>query len=337
MRALMAGTALILLLAVAGDGARAQATADRKAEKKTEKKIEKKTETREAPDTGTKGWLGVSIQDVTPRLARERELKTKTGALVSDVAEESPAEKGGLQEEDVIVEFHGKAVEDASDLTDAVRSTPPGTAAGVTVYRGGEKKSLQVTVGKEKRTRSFSFNYHPAPVPHMRIPVPPMPRFHMFSDMFGLSLIDLNRQLGEYFGAPDGRGVLVMEVERKSAAEKGGFKAGDVIIRVGKDTVETTDDLGEAIEDVMEGEKVEFGILRKGAATTINVEAPELSDSHMKRNFRFDGESTGFNRGEFRRQMQILKENIRSAGRNLRLHMEQLREQLRRELRSVTS
>ena len=337
MRSILAGTALVLALAIAGGSAGAQA----KAGKKTGKKADIYLVTPEASADGRGGWLGVSIQDVTPRLARERELKIKSGALVSDVVEESPAEKGGLKEDDIIVEFHGKAVEDASDLTDAVRATAPGTTAQVTVYRDGEKKTLQVTVGKEKRTRSLSFNYHPAPVPHMRVPVPPMPRFHMFgmNDMFGLSLIDLNRQLGEYFGAPDGRGVLVMEVERKSAADKGGFKAGDVIIRVGKDTVETTNDLGEAIEDAREGEKVEFGVLRKGAVTTITVDASELSDSRMRRdlNFRFDRESMGFGRGEFRKQIQMLKENLRSAGQNLRLHMEQLHQQIRREIRSVAS
>jgi membrane-associated protease RseP (regulator of RpoE activity) len=337
MRTMITGTALMLVLALATGSAGAQA----KAEKKIEKKIEKHVVVSEAGDNGPGGWLGVSIQDVTPRLARERDLKTKSGALISDVIDESPAEKGGLKEDDIIVEFHGKTVEDASDLTDAVRATAPGTATQVTVYRDGEKKTLQITVGKEKKNRSYSFMYHGVPAPHMRIAVPPVPKFHMYSmnDMFGLSLIDLNRQLGEYFGAPGGRGVLVMEVERKSAAAKAGFKAGDVIVRVGKETVETTDDLSEAIEDVKEGEKAEFGVLRKGTATTITVEGGDLSDSHMGnfRNFRFDGASTGYNRGEFQKQMQILKENLRTAGENLRLHMEQLRDQLRRELRSVAS
>ena len=94
-----------------------------------------------------------------------------------------------------------------------------------------------------------------------------------------------------------------------------------------------------SIEDAKEGEKVEFGVLRKGAVTTIAVDASELSDSRMRHdlNFRFDRESMGFGRGEFRKQIQMLKENLRSAGQNLRLHMEQLRQQIRREIRSVAS
>jgi C-terminal processing protease CtpA/Prc len=329
MRIFVAGMALMLALAVAGENAQAQGKAE---QKRSAKKA--------SSDASGKGWLGVSIQDVTPRLARERNLKTKTGALVSDVMEESPAEKAGLKEDDVIVEFQGKAIEDAGELTDAVRATAPETAASVTLYRGEEKKTLTVTVGKN-RSRSYAYSYTIPPVPHIRVPAPRIPRIQMFmsDELFGLSLTDLKGQLGEYFGAPDGRGVLVQEVERKSAADNAGFKAGDVIVKVGTDQVETTRDIMEAVEEVKEGAKVEFGVIRKGSPATLTVEADELPHSRLERlHHELDDHGRSeFHRGEFQKQMEMLKRELKSAGQSLRLRMDHLRETLRRELRNVIS
>jgi len=298
---------------------------------------------------GSHGWLGVSIQDATPRLARERDFHVKSGALVNGVTRESPAEEAGIREDDVIVEFSGKSIDDADDLLDAVRGGAPGDHAAVTLYRGAEKKTLQVTLEKAPR-RSFSFHGSGSfTMPHLpRMPhIARMPRVRIFREegIEGLQLTDLNRQLGEYFGAPNGRGVLVEEVDRESAGEKGGFKAGDVIIRAGKEDVETTGDIDEALAAMKKGEKVEFGVLRKGAQVTLTVESgggQESGDRWFNFNGGFRGEfNNGFrddaqmHAGEnmVRKEMEKVKEELRSFGDRIRTEVRDLG----RKLRSVAS
>ncbi|HTY57331.1 MAG TPA: PDZ domain-containing protein, partial [Bacteroidota bacterium] len=218
-----------------------------------------------AGKTPGRGWLGVAIQDVTPRVAREKNLHVKSGALVNGVTDESPAEDAGIKEHDVIVAFNGKTIDESDDLLEAVRAAAPGEKADITVFRGEEKKVVHATLGKApKRDTGFAFRY-PGPMTRFR--------FFRSEGIEGLSLSDLNRQLGAYFGAPGGRGVLVEEVERESPGEQAGFKAGDVIIRAGSEDVETTEDIAEALEGHARGEKVEIGVLRKGEKVTLTAVA----------------------------------------------------------------
>ena len=304
---------------------------------------------RSAPEASGKsrgdrhGWLGVSVRDVTPRLARERNLSVTRGALIVDVSEESPAGKAGLKEGDVIVGFNSTAIVDAGDLTDAVRAAAPESQADVDVRRGEEKTSVKVTLGKAPR-HSFSFSMPPIPhIPPMHA-LPRIPRIHVFTshDVLGLSLNDLNKQLGEYFEAPNGKGVLVEEVERGSAGEKSGFKAGDVIVKIGAETIEDTRDVLDALDDARKGETVTIGILRKGSQKNLTVQADDITRS---RSFRMrsedldddDAGGLGIHREEFRSQMEHLKDQLRSLGRHIREHMKHLRQTLRRELHHVMS
>ena len=287
------------------------------------------------PEAGS-GWLGVSTQDLTPKLSRRFNLKVEAGAFVKDVMADSPAEKAGLQEEDVIVEFNGKRVDDADDLLQAVRKARPGTPANVVVMRNNERKTLQATIGSQPRDRhSFSF----AP-PH-----PPRVHLRMFRgpEFGGLSLLELNDQLGTYFEAPRGRGVLVEEVEKNSAADKAGFKAGDVIVKIGKETVENFDDLSDAMENYEEGDKADIDVIRKGARKTLTMEVDEHGHENWFRfqhrhwphgsNFRefdFDAES-------FRHNMDELKHELKSMGKEIRERMFELKEKIRKEIKEVTS
>ena len=268
------------------------------------------------------GWLGAAVQDMTPRLARSMNIKTEEGALINEVVGESPAEKAGLKEEDIVIEFAGKKIVDADDLVTAVRKSAPQTAASIVVMRKAEKKTIQVTLGQRPRSgndRAFS----------LRIPTPPRIRMFRNVEMYGLSLMELNRQLGEYFDAPNGHGVLVEEVERRSPAEKAGFKAGDVIVNVGKERIEEIRDIREALEDYKEGEKAEFEVVRKGGRLKLAIEAEEPSHDRMYR-FRSEFEPHNFEFPEFdsetfRNQMQKLKEELRSIGKNIRNGMMELK------------
>lgn len=161
-------------------------------------------------------WLGVRLQDMSARLAREMSQKTESGALVRSVTEDSPAEKAGLKEDDIIIEFNGKKVEDSDDLVNAVHDAKPDASADIVVVRDNERKTLKATLG-EMPEREEHVMVTP---PH--VPVPPrMKQFEIFRGAggYGLMLRTLNRQLAAYFGAPNNHGVLVEEV-RKGAPPK---------------------------------------------------------------------------------------------------------------------
>ncbi len=227
------------------------------------------------------GWLGVSIQDITSKLAKKKGLKSDEGAYVTNVVDDSPADSAGVKEGDVIVEFNDKTIDDADDLLHAVQKSKPGTKTSIVVMRNNEKKSLAISVGKSRRrNRSEGFSFGPPMLPHM----------FMFgaSRTWGLQLSELNEQLGEYFGAPNGRGLLVEQVEKRSAGAKAGFKAGDVITKVNKNSIEELRDLSDALEDVEAGDKVAVEVLRKGATTTLTVEVENNDDPPSSFNFHFE-------------------------------------------------
>ena len=264
------------------------------------------------------GWLGVGIQDVTPKFARDHELKIKEGAYINEVVEESPADSAGLKEEDVIVEFNGKKIEAAEDLTEAVAGTKPGTKVTVKINRNGDAKSLSVTVGKNRMRMPFAITAPRAP----RVIV------NMFGgDIEGMDLMDVNKQLGEYFEVPGGKGVLVKGVEKGENAAKAGIKAGDVITKIGDETINNIGDIHDAVSDLDEGDKVNVELIRKGKKTTVSLEISDDRDddeeyywqNHMPGNFNF----------HFQPQLEQMQKE-------LELQMEQLPRK-HKELRRVES
>jgi len=257
------------------------------------------------------GWLGVSIQDVTPRLARDKELKVKEGAYVNEVVEESPADSVGIEEGDVITEFNGKKIELAEDLTKEVRETKPGTKVNLNANRNGEKKTFAVNIGRNKMHRLFGMS-----MPHpMNIPHPKKIIFRNLGTIEGMELMELNKQLGEYFEAPNGRGVLVKEVEKESNAAKAGMKAGDVITKVGDETIKDIDDIHDALEDAEEGGKLNVELIRKGKKSTVLLEISEGDYGDIwKWNERGPEEDFEF---QFAPKMDLLQEGIEMKLRQL--------------------
>jgi predicted metalloprotease with PDZ domain len=241
---------------------------------------EKKAEKAKGP-----AWLGVMVADVTKSLATDENLKTETGALVRDVVRESPAEAAGVKEGDVIVAFAGKEIQDASDLTRAVQKNAPGAKASITVLRDGTKKELSVTLGTPKADERFAVGV-PLP-PKAPLPQKNVFRFFVGQGTLGLEVMTLNEQLGSYFGAPDGEGVLVTSVEKDSPADKAGFKAGDVIIRVGRKTIEEVEEIHRALRKVKVGDKVEVEVVRKGDRKTLSVTKEESPEPNSERFFRY--------------------------------------------------
>jgi predicted metalloprotease with PDZ domain len=238
-------------------------------------------------------WLGVRLNSIH-RSGDEKNTAEK-GAEVSGVIDDSPADKAGITKGDIIVDVDGGAVNDADDLVRLLKDKSPGAKAQVTVLRDGKKQSLAVTLGEAKKeARVISKS--------IRIPRAPMPPAAPFAwsprtPVYGFSLNTLSRQLGEYFGAPEGKGVLIESVKEESDAAKAGFKAGDVILRAGKKTITAVDDFRTVLAAYDAGESIPVEILRKGGKMTLNLTAKEAPEPHgmlgapgMGHIFRFRGD-----------------------------------------------
>ncbi|MFH0990823.1 MAG: PDZ domain-containing protein [bacterium] len=213
------------------------------------------------------GWLGVSIQDITKQLKKSMKLDSENGALVAEVEKKSPAAEAGIKEEDVIVEFNGEKIEDSNDLQEKVGKTAPGTKTNVVVLRDGQKKTLPVSVGKKPKSAAVVLQGGNFALPHFNI--------FTSSSISGMQLREIEEQLAEYFGVQGSKGVIVENVEKESAADKAGFKAGDVILQAGKKTVDEIRDVTRALGAFDPGEKVDVEVLRKGVKKVLTLEVEE--------------------------------------------------------------
>ncbi len=251
------------------------------------------------------GWLGVGIQDVTPKFARENDLKIKEGAYINEIVEDSPADSAGLKKGDVVVDFNGKKIEASEDLTNAVRETKPGTKASVKINRNGENKTITVNIGKNKMRMPFA-----VAAPHA-----PQVVVNMFGgDIEGMELMDLNKQLAEYLEVPNSKGVLVKEVEKEENAAVAGIKAGDVIIKVGDETIKDIGDIRDAIADLEEGDKVNVDLIRKGKKTTVSL---EISENEYGDNIFWRGESPEHFNFHFEPQMDMIHKELQQKMKEL--------------------
>jgi serine protease Do len=190
-----------------------------------------------------RGWLGVSIQDVTPALAKSFGLDHPHGALVADLDPDGPAAKSGVERADVIIEYNGTSIEESHQLPVMVADTAIGTHAEMKVLRNGHEKTLTVTVAEQPSERSVR-----AEKPHA-------------VRAWGLALADLTPSLARRFGIPpDLHGALVRGIEPGSPADDAGIQPGDVITEVDRQRVTSANTCQRALERA--GDKVLLRIQR---------------------------------------------------------------------------
>jgi serine protease Do len=185
----------------------------------------------------TRGWLGVSIQEVTPELAKSFGLKEKKGALVSQVFSGSPAEKAGIEQGDVIVEFDGKAIADSKDLPRIVASTPVGKTVTIKLSRDGKVLDRQVKVGEMEEKAEV------AKTPSTK-------------KSLGITVQDLSPEIAKRLGLEKETGVVVTGVEPGSPAADAGIQTGDVIREVNRKPVKGVQDFIQKIEKAKDQDNV---------------------------------------------------------------------------------
>ena len=255
---------------------------------------------------GEGGYLGVYLEEVTPERTKELGLKEERGAMVMKVVADSPAEKSGLKENDVIVSFNGRRVDSVRELQRLLNETPADRSVQIEVIRAGSRQAVATTLAKrsqqslrmlgpgfdEKFTKQNeesmkraeeSFKRSEEALKQSQGKWDALPRdfgdfafvnpgeFAFFGGTrLGISAESLTDQLAEFFGVKDSKGVLVAAVEENGAAAKAGIKAGDVIIAIDNEKVDGVRAYLKALSGKTEG-AVAVKIVRNRAEQTINV------------------------------------------------------------------
>lgn len=197
-----------------------------------------------------RGWIGVSIQEVTPDLAKSFGLKDKQGALVSSVNKDEPADKAGIKPGDIIVEFDGKAINEVNDLPRTVASIAPGKTVKIKVIRDGKEKILSITISKmkeEEETAAVEGKEEAAP-----------------EKKLGFSVQSITPEMAKRMDLKDTEGVIVSQVKPESPAGLAGIKSGDIIKEVNRREIKNIKEYKEAMKVISKDDTVLFRIVRGG-------------------------------------------------------------------------
>ncbi len=230
------------------------------------------------------GFLGVYAEDINRENMGRYNLGQVRGVGVTQIIKDSPAEKAGLRKDDVILRIDGENVTSVRKLNRVVSEIAPEQTVRVAISRGGSEQELTATIGKRDTMSSVqSLGAENPQVWKWEGPLankdwegslPDKDKDMVFAfgnnRRIGVSTIELTKQLAEYFGIPDGQGVLVTSVAADSPAAKAGIKAGDVITTIDGEKVNTTADISRAINNKKDGD-VTLIIIRNKTQQTIRV------------------------------------------------------------------
>ena len=229
------------------------------------------------------GRLGVSVRDADGDDTKRAQLPSVGGVVIEEVRQDSPAEKAGFKEGDLIVEFDGERVRSTRQFVRLVQETPAERQVQAVVVRDGQRVTLSVQTRSSDTFRYFR-DIEPLvgvlptpPVP----PVPPAPparpapfeliprweRFFGSSGRLGITVDALSDQLADYFGTKEG--VLVTSVSSNSSAAKAGLKAGDVITGLNGNGISSPSELSRRSQDLDDGDEYTLEVVRDKKTMTL--------------------------------------------------------------------
>ena len=199
-----------------------------------------------------RGWIGVSIQTVTPGIATALGLKEARGVLVSDTMPGGPAEQGGLQKGDVIISFDGKKVNEPKDLSWIVAETPVGKEIDVKVIRDGKEMDLKLKIAEMTGEPVVS----QAPGPGVGL---------------GLTVDNLRPELREKYRIKARSGVVILRVAPGSPSDIAGLQAGDVILEINQQRVADLRQYGQIMAKTEQGKPILLLLQRSGQTFFVTI------------------------------------------------------------------
>jgi serine protease Do len=207
----------------------------------------------------TRGWLGVTIQELTPELSQKFGAKNSGGALVGDVAKGSPAERAGIRRGDIIVRFNGREVNDVGNLRNMVAQCRVSSEVPVTLLRGDREYEVKVLIVEQPRDAVES-----AP--------DAAPDESVAEGLSGLRVLELTGEVAKQLGLrKEEKGVVVVRVEPGSEVEEAGLRKGDVIQEIDRQKVAKIQDYNRITSAIQPGETVLLFVNRGGRKFYVTV------------------------------------------------------------------
>ena len=191
-----------------------------------------------------RGWLGVGIQNISPDLAKNFNIDKSEGVIVTEIMKDSPAEKAGIKVEDIILAINSEKIKNVTQLTTKIGSTDPGTKINLKILRGGDEKTISITIGE-----------FPADEPQAKAEKKSIQNL-------GFSVSDLTPAIQRQYDISDDEGIVITRVDQTSDAYRAGLREGDLILKLNRKSVNSSDEFYNALQEVESDQPIALYIKR---------------------------------------------------------------------------
>lgn len=201
----------------------------------------------------SRGFLGITMQQMDSNLAKAFNLEKSEGALVADVSKDSPAEKAGIKQGDIILKYNNQAVNNIATLRNAIALMKPGTNINLVVMRDGKSMNIPLAVGT-----------FPTEVEQKTIEAK--------ENRFGFNVQSLTPEMAKSLGYGDEKGVIISKINSNSPAAWAGLKKGTLIVAVNQNKIATVDEFNKAVDNLPKGAPLLLLVKQDGAVRFVSLQ-----------------------------------------------------------------
>ena len=199
----------------------------------------------------TRGWLGVTIQDIDENIAKAMKIDIRQGAIISQILENSPAFKSDLKEQDIIIKINEIKIDNSSQLKNNIASSRPNEIKKVTVLRNGIKKKINIKLGKRPTEKDLAQGNY----------------IENIYDILGLKVQNADTELNLNILY----GVKIISVKEKSNAIEANLLIGDFILKIGQSNIETINDYNKELKKYKSGDSILLYVKRNNTSRFVGL------------------------------------------------------------------